>query len=115
MLRDHQVQRQEISIFRRALTWQSAAYLTRRPRRAHSQIRARSRAKIRPVFGVNHDLVVVPGLDGGDEPALAQMADLDLAAPALRRRGSWAIRGPVGQMGGGILGGAARVELASSA
>src|SRR5450432_598376 len=38
----------------------------------------------RPVFGVNHDLVAVPGLDSGDEPAPAQMADFDLAAPALR-------------------------------
>src|ERR1035437_10440846 len=37
-----------------------------------------------PVFGVDDDLVAVPGLDRGDEPALAQMADLDLPAAALR-------------------------------
>src|ERR1035437_6172420 len=37
-----------------------------------------------PVFGVDDDLVAVPGLDRGDEPALAQMADLDLTAAALR-------------------------------
>src|SRR5437016_4726518 len=38
----------------------------------------------RPVFGINHDLVAVPGLDRGDEPPLAQVPDLDLAAAALR-------------------------------
>src|SRR5450759_3899197 len=36
-----------------------------------------------PLFGVDHHLVAVPGLDRGDEPELAQMADLDLAASAL--------------------------------
>src|SRR5450759_1908261 len=36
------------------------------------------------LFGVDHDLVAVPGLDRGDEPALPQVPDLDLAAPALR-------------------------------
>ena len=37
-------------------------------------------------LGIDHDLVTVPRLDGGNEAALAEVSDLDFAAAAL---GTW--------------------------
>jgi hypothetical protein len=41
---------------------------------------------IRPFFGVHSNLIAVPGLNGCDKTALAEMADLHLAGAALRAR-----------------------------
>src|SRR5579863_105669 len=43
-------------------------------------------------FRVDHNLVAVPGFDGGDEAPLAEMADFELARSALRAGARVALR-----------------------